>query len=113
VSRWIRAVWERAVGLTLIGLGSGCIIAGYWGVSGTRRLSEQAAYLASGGLGGLLLVGWGAVCLLWADLRDLDHQVSALEAVWSTPPVGDETREPAPRLELTVTSFETRRHRTW
>lgn len=106
-------MWERAVGLMLIVFGSGCIIAGYWGVSSTRRLSEQAAYLASGGLGGLLVVGCGAVCLLWADLRDLDDQVSALEAVWSLPPVGGDTHEPSPRLELTVDTFDTRRNRAW
>lgn len=83
--RWLQAVWDRALGVSLIACGGMCVVGGYLGVSGTRRLSEQAAYLASGGLGGLFLLACGATLLLSADLRDLWRQLHAAEGALSSP----------------------------
>jgi hypothetical protein len=84
--RWLQAVWDRALGVSLIVGGGICVVGGYLGVSGTRRLAEQAAYIASGGLGGLFLLACGATLLLSADLRDLRHQIHATECALSDPP---------------------------
>ncbi len=81
IVRWprLRAAWDRALGVGLIAGGGVCVMGGYLGVSGTRRLSEQAAYLASGGLGGLFLLGCGATLLVSADLSDLWRQLEITE----------------------------------
>jgi hypothetical protein len=84
--RWFRAAWDRVLGGALIAGGGVFVAAGYLGASGTRRISEQAAYLASGGLGGLFLLGCGATLLLSADLRDLGRQLDAAESVMSSLP---------------------------
>ena len=82
--RWLRAAWDRALGGVLIAGGGAFVLAGYLGASGTSRISEQAAYLASGGLGGLFLLGCGATLLLAADLRDLWRQLDAAESVMAS-----------------------------
>jgi hypothetical protein len=84
--RWLRAVWDRALGVSLIVGGGMSLVGGYLGVSGTRRISEQAAYLASGGLGGLFLLACGATLLLTADLRDLWRQLDATEGALTSSP---------------------------
>ena len=90
--RWLRGAWDRALGVALVAAGGAFVVAGYLGVSATRRLSEQAAYLASGGVGGLFLLGCGATLLLSADLRDLWGQLDATETALSSA-AGSEGRD--------------------
>jgi hypothetical protein len=54
--------------LTLGGLVA--VIVGWLGVRNEADVVLQVPYLASGGLGGLALVGLGAIALLWSQLRE-------------------------------------------
>ncbi len=49
------------VSVALGALGAAALMAGWWGASGTRELSEQLPYVISGGLVGVALVVTGAV----------------------------------------------------
>lgn len=66
----VKGLADRALGWLLIGLGALFLVLGYFGVRGTAYVVEQLPYVISGGLGGLFLLGIGAVLLLSADLRD-------------------------------------------
>ena len=46
------------------------VLVGYLGVRNESDVALQIPYLLSGGLGGLTLVGLGAVCLLQSQLRN-------------------------------------------
>jgi hypothetical protein len=70
VLNWIRNQWDRSVGLAGFIAGAIVLMLGYWGVSGTRDSAEQVAYVVSGGIAGLFLLGLGATFWLSADLRD-------------------------------------------
>ena len=67
---WLRAEWDRVLGFTLIALGAILLVLGYLGVSDSPYVAEQLSYIASGGLGGLFLLGAGATLLILADLHD-------------------------------------------
>lgn len=55
------------------------LLVGWFGLSGTAFPAEQLPYLMSGGIGGLFLLGVGAVLLLSADLRDEWRKLDGLE----------------------------------
>ena len=67
---FIRAQWDRALGWALIVLGGVAILLGYEGIRESPFVAEQLAYLASGGVGGLWLVGVGSTLLVTANLGD-------------------------------------------
>ena len=70
IIRWLRNQGDRslAIGLTLLGLLS--LYLGWRGVSTHGLPSEQIAYLASGALFGLFVLGVAATLWLSADMRD-------------------------------------------
>jgi hypothetical protein len=78
--RWLRAEWDRVLGSTLIILGALVLVVGYRGVSNTTDVPEELAFLVSGGLGGLFLLGVGATLLLTASLHDEWRKLDRLEA---------------------------------
>jgi len=78
---WLRAAWDRLLGFTAIALGGVLVIAGYVGVSGTRRIPAEASYLASGSVAGLFLLICGATLVLSADLRDQWRKLRRLESL--------------------------------
>jgi hypothetical protein len=67
---WVRAQWDRAGGLALLGLGAVLVVSGWIGVSGTSDGAAQLSYLVSGGLGGLFCLGAGATLVISAHLED-------------------------------------------
>ena len=67
---WLRSEWDRAGGYGLIALGGLAILIGYEGVATSKYVAEDLAYVVSGGIGGLFLVGIGATLLISADLHD-------------------------------------------
>jgi hypothetical protein len=67
---WVRNEWDRVGAWVAIGVGALLIVLGWIGVSGTPLTPEQIPYVVSGGLGGLFLLGVGAMLWLSADLRD-------------------------------------------
>lgn len=66
----VREHWDRIAGWGAIALGALVLLLGWIGVSGTAFPAEQLPFILSGGIGGLFLLGLGAVLLLSADLRD-------------------------------------------
>ena len=80
---WLRAEWDRVLGFTLIALGAVLLVLGYVGVSDSPYVAEQLSYIASGGLGGLFLLGAGATLLILADLHDEWRKLDRVEAILS------------------------------
>jgi len=70
LTRWLRAEWDRVAGYTSIGVGIVVLLAGISGVRHARDVVDQLAYLTSGGIGAMFLLGLGATLLLSADLHD-------------------------------------------
>lgn len=83
-SSWVRANWDRVAGWCLIAAGCVVLFLGWRGVSEQVFPAAQLPYIASGGVGGAVIVGIGATLLVSADLRDewqrLDDIACLLEA---------------------------------
>jgi hypothetical protein len=77
--KWARNQWDRVGAWVAIGLGLLLLLLGWQGVSRVPFVEEQLSYLASGGLGGLFLLGVGSTLWLSADLRDEWRQLDRLE----------------------------------
>lgn len=77
--RWARTQWDRVSAWCLIGLGGIAIIVGWNGVSSEPLTAQQVPYIVSGGIGGLFLLGVGAMLWLSADLRDEWRKLDAIE----------------------------------
>ena len=79
---WLRAQWDRAVGIALLAVGGLLVIFGWVAISGASDISDQLSYLASGAVGGLFCLGAGAGLLVSANLSDewrkLDELVGAV-----------------------------------
>lgn len=71
--------WDRvAAGLAAL-VGAVSLILGWVGVSDKVYPGEQIPYIVSGGLGGIFLLGLGAVLWITADLRDEWRKLDDLE----------------------------------
>jgi hypothetical protein len=79
VLKLMRAQWDRVAGWGAIVLAAIFLFAGWLGVSRYGYPASQLPYIISGGLGGLFLVGVGAVLLLSADLKDEWRKLDAIE----------------------------------
>lgn len=79
---WVRAQWDRVLATVLFFVGGLALVIGWVGVSRQALTALQVPYIISGGIGGIFLLGLGAVFWLSADLRDewrkLDQVVAAL-----------------------------------
>lgn len=88
LGRWLRVAWDRAAALALIAAGAVTLILGWVGVSGEAFPAKQLPYLISGGIAGVFILGFGALCWLSADLRDewtkLDRIEDALNRLVDT-----------------------------
>jgi len=54
------------------------VLVGYIGVRGESAVELQLPYIASGGIGGLALIGLGVAGLLWASAKEQAAQVAAV-----------------------------------
>jgi hypothetical protein len=103
VSLWLRANWDRLLGLVLIGAGGGLLVLTYHGVASSRFVADQVSYLASGGVGGLFLLGLGAMVRIQADLHDEWRKLDGIESALrpsdatNTPAVVDGSGQPPGR----------------
>jgi len=75
VGRATRPVW----GWILVGLGFLVILIGYLGISREALVAKQLPYLISGGIGGLALVGFGAMLVGTEDLKRTHDRIDQLE----------------------------------
>jgi hypothetical protein len=98
IVRWIRLEWDRFGAWVCVGAGAVVVLVGWLGVSRTAYPAEQIPYIISGGVGGVFLLGLGAMLWLSADLRDewrkLDRIEEAIRGqLTGIPPARTEGRE--------------------
>lgn len=95
---YVKQQWDRVTAWVAVGLGLLLLLVGWIGVSGTGFVFEQLPYVVSGGIGGLFLLGVGAMLWLSADLRDEWRKLDSLERALRE--TADVVRAPDPaRLE--------------
>lgn len=70
LGKWIRLAGDRAAAVALIALGVIVITVGWFGVSGEAYTAKQLPFIISGGIGGMCILGLGALLWLSSDLRD-------------------------------------------
>ena len=66
----LRFQWDRTLAWAALAAGALTLLLGWLGVSRQVLPAAQIPYIVSGGLGGVFLLGLGAVLWLSADLRD-------------------------------------------
>ena len=79
VTDHLRRSWRETVGWTLIVVGAVIAVLGWIGVSGKDLAPLQLPYLASGGVGGLLLTVVGVGLLVAADVRRDRERLARIE----------------------------------
>jgi hypothetical protein len=98
--KWLRVAWDRAAALAVIMVGAVVVVIGWIGVSGQAYPAKQLPFMMSGGVGGVFLLGVGALFWLSSDLRDewtkLDRIEEALVRLAGTELVAPEMVEPEP-----------------
>jgi hypothetical protein len=76
---WLRLQWDRAAAWACVLAGAITLFIGWLGVSDTAFTAKQLPYIAGCGLGGLFLLGTGAMLWLSADLRDEWRKLNHIE----------------------------------
>jgi hypothetical protein len=76
--KFVKAQWDRVAAWIAVAFGALLLFIGWLGVSDSVLPAEQLPYIISGGLGGIALVGIGAMLWLSADLRDEWTELHAL-----------------------------------
>ena len=79
MNNFVVAQWDRVLAWVAVALGLLLLLIGWLGVSDTGYVFEQLPYVVSGGIGGLFLLGLGAMLWLSADLRDEWRKLDSLE----------------------------------
>ncbi|MBV8980297.1 MAG: hypothetical protein JO086_05295 [Acidimicrobiia bacterium] len=77
--KWVGRATRPTYGWILVGLGLLAVLIGYLGVSREAIVAKQLPYLISGGIGGLALVGFGAMLIGTEDLKRTQERVDHLE----------------------------------
>jgi len=78
--RLLRVHWDRVAAWVLVAAGAAAIVIGWFGVRSRALTAGQIPYVMSGGIGGLFLLGLGAMLWLSADLRDEWRKLDRIEA---------------------------------
>lgn len=78
---WTRYQRSRLASWACLGLGGLALFVGWLGVARATYPAQQLPYLISGGLGGLCLVGVGALLWLSSDLEDEWTKLDLIEDV--------------------------------
>ena len=76
---WLRLQWDRAGAWLCVAAGAVLLVVGWVGVSGSAYPAEQLPYVISCGVGGVFLLGLGAMLWLSADLRDEWRKLDRIE----------------------------------
>ncbi|MEW6471479.1 MAG: hypothetical protein AB1679_04335 [Actinomycetota bacterium] len=101
---WVRNEWDRVAAWVIVALGALLLVLGWVGVTSTPYSYEQIPYVVSGGLGGIFLLGIGAMLWTSADLRDEWRTLRELveldrvrDAAAGAVPAGEDQKGTAPR----------------
>lgn len=76
---FVRNQRDRVAAWCFIAVGALALLLGWLGVSATPFPAEQIPYIVTGGLGGLFMLGLGALLWLSADLRDEWRKLDTIE----------------------------------
>ena len=96
--RWVHRATRPVWGWTLVGVGFLLVLIGYLGVSREALVAEQLPYLISGGIGGIALVGFGAMLVGTEDLKRTQERIDHLERLVDDLHAVLLTRQDAPAL---------------
>lgn len=77
---YLREQWDRVSAVVAVVAGALMLLLGWAGVQGKIYPGQQMPYLVSGGLGGIFVLGVGAVLWLSADLRDEWRKLDEVDA---------------------------------
>jgi hypothetical protein len=81
LKHWVRLHWDRLSAWLLTVAGILVLIIGWKHIADTPFPAEQVPYIVSAGIGGGLMVIFGAALLISADLRDEWHKLDRIESV--------------------------------
>jgi hypothetical protein len=79
VISYLRGHWRESAGWFLVWLGGLFVLLGWVGVSGKDIAPLQLPYLASGGIGGIVVAATGLALLLSADFRRDRQRLARIE----------------------------------
>jgi len=77
---YLREQWDRAAAVVAVTAGALMLLLGWAGVQGKIYPGQQMPYVVSGGLGGIFVLGVGAVLWLSADMRDEWRKLDDVDA---------------------------------
>lgn len=76
----LKSQWDRIGAVACALAGVVLLISGYHGIANSPYVAEELAYLISGGLGGVFLLGVGATLYISADMHDEWRKLDRIEA---------------------------------
>ena len=77
---YLREQWDRVSAVVAVMAGGLMLLLGWAGVQDKIYPGQQMPYVVSGGLGGLFILGVGAVLWLSADMRDEWRKLDDVDA---------------------------------
>ena len=77
---YLREQWDRVSAVVAVSAGALMLVLGWAGVQGKIYPGQQMPYVVSGGLGGIFVLGIGAVLWLSADMRDEWRKLDDVDA---------------------------------
>ena len=77
---YLREQWDRVSAVVAVVAGAAMLVFGWFGVQGKVYPGQQIPFVVSGGIGGVFLLGVGAVLWLSADLRDEWRKLDDVDA---------------------------------
>ena len=92
---WLRANWDRVAAWSCVAASVLVLFVGWQGVSRQIYPASQLPYVISGGIGGALLLAFGATLLISADLRDEWQKLDEIAARLPAPPEPADAETPS------------------
>src|SRR5205085_9490672 len=99
--KWVGRATRPVGGWILVGVVFLLVLIGYLGISREALVAKQIPYLISGGIGGIALVGFGAMLVGTEDLKRTHERIDKLERLVTDLHTALLSRPDAPALEAT------------